>query len=115
MVPQRRSVQKEAEMRASAKQLESFLKHGSEIVGLVDAASGIRYLSPSCERILGYDPDSLVGCNPVDYVHADDIPVLPGHIQKLPRSAGATSPTTHRIRDGGWGGRRRRARMCHCL
>jgi PAS domain S-box-containing protein len=91
-------------MRASAKQLEFFLKHGSELVGLVNAASGIRYLSPSCERVLGYDPDSLIGCNPFDYVHPDDIPVLSRHIKRISRSAGASSTTTHRIRDsgGGW-------------
>ncbi len=91
-------------MRASKKQLEFFLKHGSELVGLVDAASGIRYLSPSFERVLGYDPDSLIGCNPLDYVHPDDIPVLSRHIKRISRSAGATSTTTHRIRDsgGGW-------------
>ena len=91
-------------MRTKEKQLEFFLKHGSELVGLVDAAGGIRYLSPSCERILGYDPDSLIGCNPLDYVHPHDVPVLSRHIKKILRSAGATGTTKHRVRDsgGGW-------------
>jgi PAS domain S-box-containing protein len=91
-------------MRASERQLDFFLKHGSELVGLVDAAGGIRYLSPSFERILGYDPDSLIGCNILDYVHPDDIPGLSRRVKRILRSAGASATTKHRIRDssGGW-------------
>src|SRR5260370_8223960 len=102
-------------MRASKKQLELFVKHGAELVGLVDAASGIRYLSPSCERVLGYDPDSLIGCNPLDYVHPDDIPVLSRHIKRISRSARATRTTTHRIRDSGGGWRTMATTLTHAL
>ena len=49
------------------------------------------YLSPSCHRILGYRPDELVGSNPYDLYHPEDIdtyyaeaPEIVKKLEKLP-------------------------------
>jgi PAS domain S-box-containing protein len=41
---------------------------------MVTGADGtIRYISPSVERVLGYQPNEMVGTNTAEYVHPDDL------------------------------------------
>ena len=41
------------------------------------------YISPSCKRIIGYEPDELIGKNPFDYYHPDDIPSIRHSLEKI--------------------------------
>ncbi|MGZ3182952.1 MAG: diguanylate cyclase domain-containing protein [Telluria sp.] len=43
-----------------------------DTVVVVDADGHFLYLSPSCERLLGYRPEELIGRNMIDLVHPDD-------------------------------------------
>lgn len=43
-----------------------------DAVVAVDADGRFRYLSPACERILGYRPEELIGRAMIDLVHPDD-------------------------------------------
>lgn len=47
----------------SEARFRSLVQHGSDIISIVDAHGGIRYVSPAIERLLGYDPDSMLGTN----------------------------------------------------
>lgn len=47
----------------SEARFRSLVKHGSDIIIIVDAHGGIRYISPAVERLLGYQPEKLLGTN----------------------------------------------------
>ncbi|WP_128906721.1 hybrid sensor histidine kinase/response regulator [Halorubrum amylolyticum] len=50
----------------------AFVEHSSDIVSVLDDAGRFRYVSPSCERVLGYEPADLIGEHAFEYVHPED-------------------------------------------
>jgi PAS domain S-box-containing protein len=46
--------------------------HSTNLLTALDETGVIRYESPSIERILGFDPDELLGEQVVEYFHPDD-------------------------------------------
>jgi PAS domain S-box-containing protein len=51
----------------------SLLEEGADVVTVVDTSGAIRYISPSVTRILGYEPEALIGTRAFDLVHPDDV------------------------------------------
>lgn len=45
----------------------------SDVICETDINGAVRYVSPSCRRTLGYDPEQLAGRTIFDYVHPDDV------------------------------------------
>ena len=64
----------EAALRASESRFRSLIQNSSDIITLLAADGTVQYVSPPVERILGYQPEALVGQNTFDYVHPDDLP-----------------------------------------
>jgi PAS domain S-box-containing protein len=62
----------EEEVRRSEERFRSLVQHGSDIITVVDAEGAIRYVSPAVERVLGYEPEEMVGESALDFVHPDD-------------------------------------------
>jgi two-component system, cell cycle sensor histidine kinase and response regulator CckA len=54
----------------------ALIENSLDIVAILDAETGVKYVSPSVERILGYTVDELVGRMSLDFVHPDDAGVL---------------------------------------
>src|SRR3712207_705121 len=52
----------------------SLVENSSEVVSIVDPEGPLRYASPAWRRVLGYDPEEVVGTNILDQVHPDDLP-----------------------------------------
>ena len=52
------------------------IQHQSDIVTVVGFDGIIRYISPNCERLLGFTADELIGTSGVDNIHPDDIDAL---------------------------------------
>jgi len=52
-----------AEVERGRKRLYSFLENASEVISIYDTGGVVRYESPSAVRILGYDPEQLIGKN----------------------------------------------------
>src|SRR5271166_598228 len=50
----------------------SLTENSLDLVSIVKADGIVRYTSPSHKRILGYDPEELVGKDVFDFVHPDD-------------------------------------------
>jgi PAS domain S-box-containing protein len=44
---------------------------------------GRLYVSPACRRIYGYEPEELIGANPEELIHPDDIGLFRDSAQKL--------------------------------
>ena len=58
--------------RRSEARFSSLVQNSSDVVMVVSADSSVRYVSPSAERVLGHDPDELVGTRLTELVHQDD-------------------------------------------
>jgi PAS domain-containing protein len=55
--------------------LRSVLENSSEIMKIVDLDGTLRHANPAFERVLGHDPEEVVGkMNVLDFVHPDDLP-----------------------------------------
>jgi diguanylate cyclase (GGDEF)-like protein/PAS domain S-box-containing protein len=50
-----------AELRASQQRFAALVQHSSDVVTVVDRLGNVAYQSASSQRVLGYDPDDLVG------------------------------------------------------
>lgn len=60
------------EQRTVKQRYRALIENASDLVAIVDEDGHFTYLSPSAERVLGYDPERLVG-EPVDrFIHPDD-------------------------------------------
>src|ERR1017187_5841142 len=57
----------------------SLIENASDIITILEADGRIRYESPSIERVLGYQPEELVGRNTFEFIHPDDV----ARIQKI--------------------------------
>lgn len=86
--------------------LRSMLENSSEIVTIVDPGGMLRYASPAFRRMLGHDPEDVVGkMNVLDHVHPDDLLKVLEETEKALSGAGvATSRVEYRFRhkDGSW-------------
>lgn len=60
-------------VRESEERFRALLQNASDVITLLDGDGTVRYESPSIERILGYQPEELIGKNVFDYVHPEDL------------------------------------------
>jgi diguanylate cyclase (GGDEF)-like protein/PAS domain S-box-containing protein len=86
--------------------LLSVVENSSENVTIVDPDGTLRYASPAFGRMLGYDPEEVVGkMNVLDHVHPDDLPHVLEETEKALSVGGvATNRVEYRFRhkDGSW-------------
>src|SRR6266851_1833594 len=61
-----------AAQRQSEEKFRSLVQHARDLIVIVDANGLVRYLSPSAEEVWGYIGDTLLGCNYLELIHADD-------------------------------------------
>jgi len=66
----------EEALRESEKKLRLISENSRDIICLHDPDHRYVYISPACKEILGYEPDELVGTNPWELVHPEDIEAL---------------------------------------
>ena len=58
--------------RQSEARFSSLVQNSSDVVMVVEADSTMRYISPSVERVLGYEPGDLEGTKLATLIHPDD-------------------------------------------
>ena len=57
--------------RRQQRRTERFVEEATDVVTIVDTDGTVEYASGSTDRVLGYDPDDLVGENLFDYLHPE--------------------------------------------
>jgi PAS domain S-box-containing protein len=57
--------------RRQRRRTERFVEESDDVVTIVDTDGTVTYASGSASRVLGHDPDDLVGENLFDYLHPD--------------------------------------------
>ncbi|HOO57382.1 MAG TPA: PAS domain-containing protein [bacterium] len=59
-------------LRNNERLIRSMVENGMDVITLVNEDVSIRYESESIKRVLGYDPEDLVGTSALDLVHPDE-------------------------------------------
>ncbi|MFP3948014.1 MAG: PAS domain S-box protein [Longimicrobiales bacterium] len=79
-------------------------EHASDIITVMLPDGEIRYESPSVERVLGYDPEELVGRNAFELIHSEDREQVRRAWEARPGEVGFVNMVEYRCRhaDGSW-------------
>ena len=94
----------EAELRKREDRFRLLIENASDIVTVINKESIIRFQSPSVTRILGFQPDEMVGRNAFDFVHPDDGARFASGIKSAFANPGLPVSVEYRKRhsDGTW-------------
>ena len=66
----------EQDLIESEKKYRLLAENSFDLICIHDASAKVEFASPSITRLLGYDPDEVVGMYPVEVVHPDDVMVM---------------------------------------
>ncbi|MER3421434.1 MAG: diguanylate kinase, partial [Chloroflexota bacterium] len=92
-------------LRLSERRFRSLVQNSSDLVLVLSPDATIQYVSPSVERLMGFDPGTLLGRSAFTWVHPDDVSSarLMLH-RRLTRPDSPLIPIVYRVRhrDGSW-------------
>src|SRR6185503_2047465 len=78
-------------LRESEMRFRLIAENGSDVVSLYSTQGRIIYISPSCERVLGFLPEEMPRMPPFAMVHPEDLERLQRHFNQLLRGEPVTS------------------------
>ena len=86
-------------LRASEERFRRLIENSSDVILVIDENAQISYSSPSTLRILGYEPEQLIGRDIFDIIHADDrAKAKDSFLQASTSTAEVPQVTEYRIR-----------------
>jgi len=93
-----------SQRRHRERRFRALVEESNDVISIVDADGRFQYLSPSIERILGYDPDETVGDMVWEYTHPDDRELRREMMNESINDPGATVSSEYRVRraNGSW-------------
>ncbi|HVF02923.1 MAG TPA: PAS domain S-box protein [Rubrobacteraceae bacterium] len=95
----------EEALRESEEWFSALIRNALDLVMVTEADGTIRYISPSSKRMLGYQPEEMVGTNTADYTHHDDLEKAFDEFAKVLSQSGVHPvmvETRVRHKDGSW-------------
>jgi PAS domain S-box-containing protein len=95
----------EQELRASEARFRALIENATDMVRVIDPSGVTVYVSPSTKRIMGYEPEEMLGRSVFELVHPDDLPRVAEAWQRVARRQASTQGMMEaRIRhaDGTW-------------
>jgi diguanylate cyclase (GGDEF)-like protein/PAS domain S-box-containing protein len=94
----------ETAVRQNEARFRSLVQHSSDVIIVTRANGTMRFVSPSANRVFGYDPSEMVGRPLVTLLHPDDRDRATATFEHAARSPGVTGPVEWRFRqpDGSW-------------
>jgi diguanylate cyclase (GGDEF)-like protein/PAS domain S-box-containing protein len=94
----------ERAIRESEAYFRSLVENARDVIHVINPDATTRYITPSVRRLLGWDPEELVGRNALDLVHPDDLPRVM-QVLRMDRDVPGTAGTIEfraPHRDGSW-------------
>lgn len=94
----------EARLRESEEHFRALIENAADLITILDAEGTNIYESPTVRRILGYEPEELIGTRSVDHIHPEDVPGVLAAMQRAIEEPGAPVSAEYRFRhkDGSW-------------
>src|SRR5262249_34277913 len=80
--------QAEQLLRESEEHYRLLAENSTDMISQQDAAAVYQYVSPSCRALLGYEPDELLGRDPYDLYHPDDVAAVRATHEQILRGPG---------------------------
>jgi diguanylate cyclase (GGDEF)-like protein/PAS domain S-box-containing protein len=66
----------EKELQASEERYRSLIENINDMVYELDREGTFKYVSPVCQRVLGYAPEEIIGKSYEELIHPEDLPAL---------------------------------------
>ena len=88
----------EESIRTNETRFQALIQNSSDIIRILDRHGLIVYESASAERILGYPPDFMIGKDPFEYIHPDDIERVKKDLRGVYENENDGIPTEFRVR-----------------
>jgi two-component system, cell cycle sensor histidine kinase and response regulator CckA len=94
----------ETALRGSEDRFRAMVQESSDVVAVYTADACFTYVSPSAQRLLGYDPAALLGTSAFDLVHPEDQEAVRQAFGRTVMNVQRSSTHMFRIRhaDGSW-------------
>ncbi|MDX2192059.1 MAG: PAS domain S-box protein [Gemmatimonadales bacterium] len=85
-------------------QFREMLDNVSDVIAVLDVEGGIRYVSPSTERVFGRTVDERIGRNVFEHIHPDDRAATADELRRRTRdpALGGTFTFRYRAADGAY-------------
>lgn len=83
----------------------SIVRHGSELITVVNSDGMYQYVSDSAGPELGYAPEDLLGTHVLDLIHPDDVPTIAEELYKHTSGLAkqiTLAPFRFKARNGDW-------------
>lgn len=64
--------QLEHEFERRRLRFRKLIEHSAEVIPILDGNGVVEYVTPSVRRVLGYEPQDVVGDNAFEYIHPED-------------------------------------------
>jgi PAS domain S-box-containing protein len=93
---QRKNIEKA--LIQSEERFRSILQHLTEVIWIMDKETTISYASPSSHKVLGYEPESMIGEKGISLVHPDDLALVVNDFSEVLQNANDHIPTEFRAR-----------------
>jgi diguanylate cyclase (GGDEF)-like protein/PAS domain S-box-containing protein len=85
-------------LRRSEERFRSLVQNSSDVTTVIDSDTTIKYVTPSVERVLGYEPAELTGTRLIDLVHSDDAARVATLCRRTAKEYSANSVVEWRMR-----------------
>ena len=63
----------EEKVLLSEQRFKSLVQNSTDLLAILDAEGNYTYVSPTSKKILGYEPEFLIGKNTFAFIHPDDV------------------------------------------
>ena len=93
----------EEKLRQSEERYRLVVEHTTDLITVLDMQGDVVYISPSCEALLGYRPDEMIGKLAFSFNHPDDLPYIEKEFASIFQGGVAIVPSYRaRHKDGHW-------------
>ncbi len=90
--------------RHRERRFQAFIEQSSDVISVLDAEGNYQYQSPSAARILGNDPERMLGDDAFEFIHPDDTEAVQTAFAEAVADPELTPSVEYRFRrgDGSW-------------